>query len=762
MLDARKFWLLATSSLVAGMLVAPAHAQEVSEAASSGDSAIGEIIVTAQKRSENVQKASISIDVLSAQEIKDGGVAQVVDLGRIAPGVQVAQGGTAAQVYIRGAGDFSTTSFNDAAVVQNFDGVAAGRSQYMAGTYFDLERIEVLRGPQGTLYGRNAIGGVLNVLPVQPKLGELSGYASASYQNYDGYLLEGAINVPIGAKGALRVSGQLVNREGYISDGSNDDVHESVRVQLKTQPTDRLTIRVLGNYQHAGGVGPGKVAYAPTAPAFPGATAYMPNDPWESFQGLTNQYLSLLPPALGAIRIDTRNQYQNNTAWGASANIDYDLGIGTLTVIPAYQRVELDSLTYPTLTFYTKDLLTGAITKSDTYSFESRLAGQNDRLKWVLGGFYFRENQNSANTIRIGAPADFVQDAKLSTESYAFFGDATFTLRENFRLIGGLRYTKETKTVDGAGYNLTQPGRNCGTPFACPTPVIAGGYAGNRLNYRAGFEFDVSPDNMLYATVATAFKSGGQVYANLDPYKPEDLTAYTFGSKNRFFDGKVQLNAEFFYYKFKDHQEKITKLDRSNLRISALVNAGDAESKGVNLDLIVKPTSTTQLHAGVEYLDAKYGSFVYQEYQARSPAASTGCTVTPIANGNVTVGFWNIDCSGRSMPRAPKWSGSVGIDQTFELGDAGRLVLSSSMTFASGRWLHAYYVPNTWAKSYQVYDVSLTYFSPGDRFKVQGFVRNLSNAAVYTGAEQNAFVGNLVGADISAPRTYGVRVTYDF
>lgn len=212
--------------------VAPADEQAAEPAAND------EIVVTAQFRRESAQKTAVSIDVLSGETLARAGVAQATDIARLSPGVQITQGGSALQVYIRGAGDFATTSYSNAAVAQNFDGVFAARSQYVAGTFYDLERIEVLKGPQGTLYGRNSTGGALNILPVQPKLGEVEGYVMAGFQNYNGFSSEGALNVPIGDKVALRASFQGVSREGYISDGTDDDKHHSFRLQMKAQPTE--------------------------------------------------------------------------------------------------------------------------------------------------------------------------------------------------------------------------------------------------------------------------------------------------------------------------------------------------------------------------------------------------------------------------------------------------------------------------------------------------------------------------------------------
>jgi iron complex outermembrane receptor protein len=218
----------------------------------------GEIVVTAQFRQESAQKAAVSIDVLSAETLARAGVAQATDLARLSPGVQITQGGSSLQIYIRGAGDFSTTAYSNSAVAQNYDGVFAARSQYVAGVFYDLERVEVLKGPQGTLYGRNATGGALNILPVQPKLGVFEGYMSAGFQNYNGFSAEGALNIPLGDKVAIRAAFQGVSRNGYISDGTDDDKHHSFRLQLKAEPTEDLTFASASTTSTSAGVVPAR------------------------------------------------------------------------------------------------------------------------------------------------------------------------------------------------------------------------------------------------------------------------------------------------------------------------------------------------------------------------------------------------------------------------------------------------------------------------------------------------------------------------
>lgn len=761
---------LLASAALAALMPAQAFAQDTSET----DAAIEDIVVTAQFRQESVQKAALSIDVLSAQTLQEAGVAQATDLARLSPGVQIAQGGTALQIYVRGAGDFSTTGYSNSAVAQNYDGVFAARTQYVAGTFFDLERIEILKGPQGTLYGRNATGGALNILPVQPQLGEFEGYVSAGVQNYNGFSAEGAINIPVGEKSALRASFQGVSREGYISDGTDDDKHHSFRLQFKTEPTETVTLRLGLNYQHIGGRGPGKVIYAPTAPNAPGITTpqpILPDDRWTSIGDTLNALIAQTTAPPGIYPLDMSETYQDMDVWGVNAHLDWDLGPATLTIIPAYQSVSIDSLALPALYFSTNNPFTDDPSTSDTQTLEVRLGHADDRLKWVLGGYFFNEDQDSYSAVRLGFASDTAFVAKLNTRSYAAFGELTYSLTDTLRLTGGLRYTNETKTVDAHRYAFmgsagcvaggTGPDQSCELLTSAGTNV-EGKYEANRVNYKIGAEFDAGPDSLLYASMVTGFKSGGQSNADLDPYRPEEVTAYTLGTKNRFFDRLIQFNAELFYMDYKDRQENFSALDRGGAQVSSLFNAGKAVAKGASADLMIFPTDNDQLRFAVEYTESKYKEFVYRNYRAANPSARTACPVTAITGGTATTGFWTIDCTGFQLPRTPKWSGTVSYNHSFDLANGATIDFSPDMTFSSSRWLSAEFVENARAKGYALFNASLTYRSPDDNYSIQLFVRNIGDKAVYTGTQQYPFIANYNGLDIAPPRTYGARIRASF
>lgn len=766
--------LLLSAGLV-GLLAQPAFAQEadVSDAAVTDSAADNTIFVTAQFREASAQDTAISLDVISADTLAEAGVTQMTDLNRVLPGLQVSQGGTALQIFIRGAGDFSTTSYNDAAVAQSFDGVFSARTQWVAGTFFDLQRVEVLKGPQGTLYGRNATGGVMNLIPVTPELGETSGYVMGQVQNYDGYLLEGALNVPLGDAAAMRVSYQGSWRDGYISDGSDDDKHQSVRAQLLFEPSPDVSLRLLGNYQHLGGIGHGQVIYGETAPTGPGITSgpIQPEDRWTSINDSLNDLIGDLLGPPGSYPIDTSLLRQDIDAWGVAAHLDWDLGPATLTVIPAYQRVVNDSQSFPTLSFSTSDPYTGDPSTSDAQTLEVRLANSDGPLVWVVGGYFFNEDQDSLNEVALGFVADTAFVADLNTRAYAAFGEATYSVTDEFRLTAGLRFTDETKTVDAHRYARLGslqclaggdgPGDSCELLTSAGTNVM-GTYSASRLNWKLGVEYDVGMDNLLYATAATGFKSGGQANADLDPYLPEDVLAFTIGSKNEFADGMIRLNLEGFYYEYQDRQENFASLDRGGAQVSSLFNAGKAIAQGASVELVFSPSANDTFSFSGEYVDSEYRDFTYRNYRTTNPDPRTSCAVSAIPDGTPQIGFWEINCDGFQLPRTPTWSGSASYSHLFDLANGGEVEFSPNLTFASSRWLSAEFVENARADSYLLLNASLTYRAPSDQYSVQLFIRNITDEAVYTGTQQYPFIANYNGLDIAPPRTYGVRFRYDY
>ena len=238
--------LFVTTSLVGALIATAASAQTETQrpplatqtnppapVAETPTDQLADIIVTAQRRSESLQRAAIAIDVVSGDALARSGITSPLQLGAAIPSLAAQPaGGPNTIFFLRGVGNFTNNGYSDPALAFNYDGVYVGRPTSTAGMFYDLARVEVLKGPQGTLYGRNATAGAINVIPARPRLGETSGFVDVGYGNYNAVTAQGAINLPIGTDVALRVSGNLSTHDGYLSDGTNDEKTVGARLQL--------------------------------------------------------------------------------------------------------------------------------------------------------------------------------------------------------------------------------------------------------------------------------------------------------------------------------------------------------------------------------------------------------------------------------------------------------------------------------------------------------------------------------------------------
>lgn len=739
------------SATVASILVASATAAEgdVSDVVE-----ITEVVVTAQRFEETAQRSSLSVQVLGSEALERVGVTQVVDLVKMVPGLQIGTGGGAPQIYIRGVGDFAASALSNPAVAVNVDGVYVARPQGMNGGFYDLARIEVLRGPQGTLYGRNASGGALNLVTQAPSLSRTSGYGSVSLGNFDLRQVEAALNLPLSETVAVRGAVQVVDRDGYLSDGTDDDDRRSGRVRMLWKPSENFTLLLNADLTKETGHGPGYVQLPRN-----GA------DPWRSASSPeANARLAATPPIGFLVSPVGTDFYRDNRFWNLSAEATWDFGPATLTVLPALRDVRISERNYPAG-------LRNTIPKATSRqgSVETRLSKTTERLKWVAGVYWFNEDQDADQRIYQGFLQDNIGAYSPSTESRAAFGQATLNVTDTLRLIGSARYTEDKSSVNGSIRTNSPSGLPPGTPL----PALLANFGGHRTfhdtTWKAGFEYDVADSSMLFGTVATGFKAGGfnQTVAPMDTYEPEKLTASTLGLRNRFLNNRLQLNLEAFHWKYKDNQIAHVVFDPLGNINLVTQNAGKATIQGINLDLVARPSSADTVHAFLEYNDASYDKFVYSSAYSifGTPLfnpASTGCPVgTPYAGSLFGTQLINVDCSGFGLPRAPRWTGSFGWDHALTFASGANLVLGVSGQYVGKRWLGFEFVANQRASSYTTLDVDLTWMSANDSWSVAGYVRNLTDKAAYTGGAVQGFAPPLVYATIAAPRTYGLRLRYD-
>ncbi|HTM96173.1 MAG TPA: TonB-dependent receptor plug domain-containing protein, partial [Croceibacterium sp.] len=251
---ALKLWGVSVLAVLAAVPMDAALAQESADGGSEGG--IAEIIVTAQHVEESAQRAPIAIDVVSGDELVSQGVHRPEDLTKLVPALSITNnGGPYSVFFVRGVGNSTLNAYSDPGIAFNYDGVYIGRPSSTSGTFYDLERVEVLKGPQGTLYGRNATGGAINVIPARPVKGETSANLVASYGNYDALSLQGAVNLAVGDESAVRVAGNNVKHDPYLDDGTGDLDEYGFRAQFATNIGAIADLRIAADYAHQGGVG---------------------------------------------------------------------------------------------------------------------------------------------------------------------------------------------------------------------------------------------------------------------------------------------------------------------------------------------------------------------------------------------------------------------------------------------------------------------------------------------------------------------------
>ena len=783
----------------ASTALAPAETAASADSGASQTQGLGDIIVTAQRRAESSQRAAVAIGVVQGADLVKAGITQIDRLNEQVPALSVEPTSTGNLIFIRGIGNFTVSPNSDPASAFNYDGVYIGRPTGTAGVFFDLDRVEVLKGPQGTLYGRNATGGAINVLPVQPRIGELSGYASVSYGRYDAIDAEGAINAPLGQDGAIRVSAMRSTHDGYFRDGTSDENQTSLRAQMKAKLTPDLTARVSFDYSRTGGAGSsvtyiGNYNYAPST----GSYVFIPANLSLAEGVLTSaaqNYRRTITAGPAGRKLDPLliSPFQHDNFFGSNAQVDWNTGIGTFTIIPAWRYANLDFLSTAGAFGYRNR------EDDEQYSVEARLVGKRISLfDYQVGIFLYRELIDANTALSTSATATFLNQ-HFRTNSLAPFGRLTAHLTDRLRLVGGARFTRDSKTFVGttiAGTIACQV-RVAGVvtcpnaplfplvdtvaqlPFTfpaaggAPQPLLVNGIptgaivirndrtddsrlTNSRVTYRGAVEFDVGPRSLAYASVESGYRSGGfSAATGFETYQPETITAYTLGSKNRFFENRLQVNIEAFWWDYRNQQVSAVRLDLSGRTANITQNIGTARIRGVEADGRLLITSTTLVSADIQYLDAKNRSFAYTAQNSGVPPL-TGCPVTL----NVAANNYTVNCAGFASYNSPKWTINLAAQQTVNIGN-DKAVFGADTQYRGRRYAGFLYLPEEYLTSVWRTNAQVSFGPTNDRWSISTFVRNIENhrTPVY---ESTQPIANALITGTTAPRTYGVRVSAKF
>ncbi len=805
---------------------ASAFAQEDSSGSSSAR--LVEITVTAQRREQTLQDAAIPLEAVSQEELTRQGMESAQDLGLLSPALGInASGGPLTSIFLRGVGNLTVNPLTDAAIAQNVDGVYLGRSSGAAGqALFDLARVELLKGPQGTLYGRNATGGVINYISQKPIMGEESGYIQTEVGDYDRVGLQGAVNFGVGDNTAVRLSANIFNRTGYSEDGTNDADSLSLRGQVLFEPSDSLSIRIAGDYSENDAKGPGGDLIGSYS-NMPGAlTDFIPSGlainsgPTDAAANALRGSVLHAPSFAFYQPIDTDDLYQDISFTGWMAEINYQVDSGTFTVIPAYRESDQD------YTFVGPGFSPAKTNEqNDQVSLEARFATELDGpLNGIVGVFYIDE-EIKTSTVFAQNYSSPIQNYTNGGDSWAIFGQGTFEVSDTFRLNAGLRYTEDNKFADGISDTfVTFCGGSPASPFfttppasfanGCQIPgniplhpitsdrdafiadlvargeiapgsvatipipglltpayplLRAGGITPNQgaivnvgegslqsnlsyseWTYRIGAELDWGDGNLLYAGFETGYRAGGvDLSAAAPTYEPEYIDAFTIGSKNRFLDNTLQVNAELFFWQYDDQQ--VTYFTTLQGASAFPIAGADSTIQGLDVDVIWAATDNTTIYGNFQLLDATYDdlNLISDPAQGRFGCASTG----------VTAGVESYNCSGQSLLYSPDFGVDFGINHIINLSDYD-LSLNADAAYRDEQATNFLFLPDTVADSYVTLNLEAMLTPADAAWALSVYVRNVTDERFL--ANTNVNNRGLTYGIFNPPQHYGARLRFDF
>jgi iron complex outermembrane receptor protein len=756
------------SAQAASAQQAPSSSQPLS---ASRSTQVGEVVVTAERRAEDVQQVPIAITAIQGAALETQGIVGFADLGERVPSLRFGAGVTGGEnvITMRGVGSQNTTPGGDSPVAYNVDGVYLQRTTAIDPEFYDISRIEVLRGPQGTLYGRNSVGGSINIVTNKPT-DTFQGSIDGLYGNYDAAIVRGFLSGPIFSGNGFSVEGRLTGvyarHDGYSTNLSmaptashNEDAQDyfMVRGQVKIDFGPNVDLLLLASTSQGKDPAAFNVAWWEAPARFVGGENGIP----------IGSACDFSTEAKFKPRVFCHDHAEPayNRLDLYSGTLNWQLPFATFTSVTAYSDSHVSQISDGDGSNLPIAIGAPWYLRQYQFSQEFRLASRDgpSPIKWLAGFIYFYANNYENfgysdtgfnDTFLFPGALDeftFLSHGTTKTKSWAPFGQVDIDLGKTglgipLTITGGLRYTHDEKY----GFNFLDYqlpllcGGSCGItqgPFAQSWGQVTGKFG---LNYK------VSDRLMVYGSISRGYLSGGNIVGLAHVYGPETLWSGEAGFKSRFLDDRVQFDVAGYREAISGLQvfvQSATQSGINNVNGTTFVN-------GVETELTVVPMEFLRFNAAVTFTDAHYGRYITTDTRFGGPGP--GCDpVTKLCN-----------FQGHELNQTPPYTVDLGAEYTFHTGFG--TITPRVDTFFSGRvQFLPDNIPTSTQKAYHETDLHLTWVSLNGRYKLEGFVKNLENADVIS---NDGLQGINLGQQVIEPdnfvyyppRTYGVRLTVNF
>ncbi len=774
------------------------------------------IVVTAQRREQTLQDVSASVVAIGAERLENSQVNSLSDLQTIVPSVNFGNDFNQAKIFIRGVGANTSTTGNATGVALHVDGVVVSRAEAQLTSLFDLERVEVLRGPQGTLYGRNATGGSINLITAKPT-SYLTGYGRLTYGNYNAIIAEGAIGGPITQNVLFRVAGKIEDRDGYgknpVTGSQVDDLkRRMVRGQLQFNLSDTTDLRLMGEYfrqdDHSGAIHYLRASFPGVARLAPLGVGGYATDPRDL-----------------ASEVDVGTDTETYSLTGTFRTEVTDLL--TLTNIANYRSFESSLFQDLDLSAVVDSLQTNGQSTtvqerridSNQWSNELQLNYSVDNFDLVLGGFYFHERQRPIDNVGLArrngmvsniavlqaagvslaeayglcgyspdgvtggstiiAPKRVCTRSNLGTDAWAIFGQGRIGLGmlspalDAFTLKLGGRYSEEDIDSRNPSVIIAAGGRG---------PVIryteAGTYRTRSFKDftpEAGIEWQPNRDLLLYYTYAEGFKagSGENAAGSTTIVDPEKVKNHEAGIKATIAGG-ISVNLAAYTYKLKGAQLNKTIAGGPTGYLTIFENAAETRAKGIELDVFGRVTPELRLSGSLSYTDAEYRNFVTLDPLDPRNVATPGGAYNSVTNPSPTAFgapcagdldpatvTCEIQLAGNAVRNTPEWAWNVHGEYDIPFAGGGEVTLTGDVTYKSRTYFTEFQRDIESAKGYTFVDLGAIYRTEDDRLSFQLWVKNLFDIDRKSSTFALA-TGRLIGATYMPPRTFGATIGYNF